>query len=121
MKKYIWLIPIILIVLLWVSGIAPQMIAKAAGTHYVSEHFPELELKCTGVEWSNVFGDYLISFDGKNDKTYSCVIYPMLFPVSLGQGLFAIESDYEEYKLIYGSVQGSTDDNVIIGDGETLN
>ena len=44
----------------------------------------------------SVFGDYLITFRSINDDTYTCVIGPKFFPVQMGQGLFAIESDYKE-------------------------
>lgn len=71
MKKIKWIIPILLIALvavLWFSGIIQKQIAKTAGTSYVNEHFPKMELKCTGVEYSDVFGDYLISFEDKNGE-----------------------------------------------------
>ena len=58
-----------------------------------------MQLERIGVEWADVYGDYLITFKGIDENTYSCVIGPKYFPVSMGQGLFAIESDYtENYK-----------------------
>ena len=96
MKKK-WIIAAVVIFLIgamWLGGLIPKQIARIAGTAYVTEYFPEMELECTGVEWANVYGSYLITFSDGADKTYSCVIGPQMFPVSLGQGLFAIESDY---------------------------
>lgn len=109
MKKIKWIIPVLLIALvavLWFSGVIPKQIAKTAGTNYVNEHFPKMELKCTGVEYANVFGDYLISFEDKDGSTYSCVIGPQLFPISLGQGLFAIEQYYAEYYQVDPNLLG---------------
>ena len=103
MKKKIWLIPIVIIaviVVLWFTGIIPKQIAKISGTNYVNEHFPEMQMECVDVEYADVFGDYLIKFKDKGGNTYSCVIGPYLFPISLGQGLFAIEEHYtENYRL----------------------
>ena len=98
MKKK-WLLPAVTLVILsalWLTGIVPKQIAKIAGTGYVTKHFPEMELACTGVEYAEVFGDYLITFEDKNSKVYSVVIGPELFPITLGQGLMAIEGEYEE-------------------------
>lgn len=96
MKHKKLIILIVIIGLLWFAGIIPKQIAKAAGTNYVRNHFPEMKLKCTGVEYSGPHGDYLIYFKGANENTYGCVIGPKYFPIFMGQGLYAIESDYEE-------------------------
>ena len=99
MKKKKWIIPVVIIVIvaaLWFGGIIPKQIAKISGTNYVKEHFSEMQLECVNVEYADVYGDYLITFKGTNENTYSCVIGPKYFPVSMGQGLFAIESDYGE-------------------------
>lgn len=102
MKKKKWIIPIIIITVvaaLWLTGIIPMQIAKISGTNYVKTHFPEMQLECVGVEYADVFGDYLISFKDKDGNQFSCVIGPEFLPVSLGQGLFNIESYYaENYK-----------------------
>ena len=128
MKKNQWLIPVlvfIVIILLWTIGIIPKGIARLAGTIYVKQYFPEMELKCTGVEYADVFGDYLIAFEIKNGNRYSCVISPKILPISLGQELSEIESDYEEYckdKLIYGDTYSFTNNSEysINGEGEDL-
>ncbi len=99
MKIKKWLIPIAIIGIiaaLWLGGVIPKQIARISGTSYVEKHFPEMQLECTGVEYADVYGDYLISFQDKDGNTYSCVIGPEYLPISLGQGLFAIESDYAE-------------------------
>jgi len=86
---------IVIIAMLW-FGAVTKHIARTYGENYVKEHFPKMQLKCVGVEWSNAHGDYLIAFKDSNGKTYSCVIYPAHFPTTLGQGLFGIEEDYAE-------------------------
>lgn len=129
MKKNQWLIPVLVftvIILLWTIGIIPMGIARLSGAIYVKQYFPEMELKYTGVEYADVFGDYLIAFEAKNGNRYSCVISPKILPISLGQGLFEIESDYAEYckdMIIYGDTYSFNNDNeeyFINGDGEDL-
>jgi len=96
-KKRWFILPAILAVIaaLWLTGIVPKQIAKIAGTSHVRKHFPEMELVCTGVEYADVFGDYLIAFTDKSGKTYSCVIGPELLPVSIGQGYDVLVGEYE--------------------------
>ena len=99
MKRKKWLIPVLILavaVALWITGLIPKQIAKTSASSYVNEHFPEMQLECTGVEWADVYGDYLVTFKSSFGDTYSCVIGPRFFPISLGQGLFSIESDYAE-------------------------
>ena len=99
MKKK-WIIAatiIVLIATLWMSGVIPRQIANISGTAYVRKHFPKMRLECIGVEWANVYGSYLIAFSDGDEKIYSCLIGPQIFPVSLGQGLFSMESDYAEH------------------------
>ena len=128
MKKKQWKIPALVfavVMLLWTIGIIPKGIARLSGASYVKQHFPEMKLKCTGVEYADVFGDYLIAFEGKNGNRYSCIISPKILPFSLGQGLYEIESDYEEYckdKLIYGDTYSFTNNSEysINGEGEDL-
>ena len=99
MKSKKWAVPIValgIVAALWIGGIIPKQIAKTSGTNYVKKHFPEMQLECVGVEWADVYGDYLITFQDSSDNTYSCVIGPSFFPTSLGQGLFAIEGYYAE-------------------------
>ena len=100
MKQKKWAISLVIlgvIPVLWFAGIIPKQMAEIFGTSYVNNHFPEMQLECVGVEYADVYGDYLITFKGTNENTYSCVIGPKYFPVSMGQGLLAIESDYAEY------------------------
>lgn len=83
--------------ILWLSGIIPRQLARICGTYYAENNFPKMHLECTGAEYADAFGDYMITFKSKNGKIYSCIIGPKYLPVFLGQGLFAIESDYQEH------------------------
>ena len=91
---------VVLIISLWFSGIIPKLIGKIYGTNYMKNHFPEIELKYEGIEWNKYYGDYIITFKDKNNQNYGCVIGPKYLPISIGQGLNAIE---ETYKENYGS------------------
>ena len=95
-KRLIPLIAFVVIAALWLTGVIPMQIAKISGTSYVRKQFPEMELECVGVEYAAVFGDYLIAFKDKNGNTYSCVIGPVLLPVTIGQGYDVILGAYEE-------------------------
>ena len=101
-KKKYWLIPLLTIVIvagLWFGeySIIPRQIA---GTVYVKEHFPEMKLQCVGVNSADSYGNFTIILWDRRDSTYyPCLIGPKYFPVSIGEGLSAIESDYvEKYK-----------------------
>lgn len=98
-KRFVPVLITILAAVLWFTGTIPVQIAKIAGTRYVTRHFPEMELKFESIEYADVFGDYLIAFRDKNDKVYSCVIGPEWLPITLGQGLMAIQGEYEEHYL----------------------
>ena len=83
-----------MILVLWLTGVIPKQIARIAGTSYMNRNFPEMQLKFVRVEFAPVLGDYLITFKGADENTHNCVIGPKYLPVSLGQGLFAIQSEY---------------------------
>lgn len=97
-KKKIIIISIIVIIILiiglWYAGIIPKQIAKIYSIVYMNFNFPEMRLNYDKIEWSPYHESYIINYKDKDDQTYSCVIGPKYFPVSLGQGLFAIEETY---------------------------
>ena len=100
MKKniiIIALVVVILIIILWVNGIIPMQIAKIYGTIYMNVNFPKMHLKYVNIEWSKYHGAYIIQFKDKKEQIYGCVIGPKYFPVSIGQGIFAIQEEYRRY------------------------
>ncbi len=93
------IVVILLIIVLWVAGVIPKQIAKVYGTIYMKVNFPGMQLKYVSLEWSKYHENYIITFKDRNNQTYGCVIGPKYFPVSIGQGIFAIEETYREYYL----------------------
>lgn len=99
MKKRILIISsvvVLLIIALWFGGIIPKQIGKIYGTKYMKDNFPEMQFEYVNIEWNKYYGDYIITFKDKENQTYGCVIGPKYFPISLGQGIFAIEEKYKE-------------------------
>lgn len=87
---------VLLIVILWGSGIIPKQIAKISSSIYLKKNFPKIELEYVDIEWVSSFGDYIIIFrDEDNGLHYFC-IGPKYFPVNLGQGMFGFQEEYRE-------------------------
>lgn len=98
-KKGVLIIIIILtlvITALWFCGVIPKQIGKIYGINYMKENFPEMQLDYVDIEWNKYYGDYIITFKDKENQNYSCIIGPKYFPISIGQGIFAIEETYRE-------------------------
>ena len=91
------LVIVILLIILWVNGIIPIQIAKIYGTIYMDVNFPKMHLKYSNIEWSKYHDAYIIQFKDKKDKIYSCTIGPKNFPISIGQGIVAIQEEYRRY------------------------
>ena len=118
-KRNIFIVVLIILIALWFSGIIPKQIGKIYGINYMKNNFPEMELEYVNIEWSKHYGDYIISFEDKDNQNYSCVIGPKYLPISIGQGIFAIEETYKEkynsnYTLPY------TPDGMQIADGNEI-
>ena len=99
MKKKIIIICsviIFLLIALWISGIIPKQIGKIYGIKYMKENFPEMKLEYEGIEWNKFYGDYIISFKDKENQSYSCIIGPKYLPITIGQGINAIQETYKE-------------------------
>lgn len=90
---------ILLIMLLWFSGVIPKQIAKIYAIDYMKKCFPKMQLEYVNIEWSKYHGDYIITFKDNNNQSYDCVIGPKYFPISIGQGIFDIEETYRENYL----------------------
>ena len=99
MKKKILIIcsiVIIVLIALWFTGVIPKQIARIYGTDYMKNNFTKMQLEYVDIEWNKYFGNYIITFKDKENQKYSCVIGPKYFPISIGQGKFAIEEIYKE-------------------------
>jgi len=98
MKKEILIICsiVLIIIALWFGGIIPKQIGKIYGINYMKNNFPNMQLEYEKMEWNKYYGDYIITFRDKENQKYSCVIGPKYFPISIGQGIFAIQETYKE-------------------------
>lgn len=122
MKKKVLIIcsiVIILLIALWFSGIVPKQIGKIYGINYMKNNFPEMQLEYVGIEWNKYYGDYIITFEDKENQKYSCVIGPKYLPISIGQGIFAIQETYKE-KYSYNELPAYISDGIDVSDGNEI-
>lgn len=98
MKKNLIIIGILVLVIivLWFGGVIPKQIGKIYGIKYMKNNFPEMQFDYVNIEWNKYYGDYIINFKDKENGSYSCVIGPKYFPISIGQGLNVIMENYQE-------------------------
>lgn len=98
MKKILIIIGILVLVIivLWFGGVIPKQIGKIYGIKYMKNNFPEMQFDYVNIEWNKYYGDYIIIFKDKENGSYSCVIGPKYFPISIGQGLNVIMENYQE-------------------------
>lgn len=87
---------ILVVLILWVTGIIPKQIAKISSTIYLKNNFPKMQLKYESIEWNPYLGDYIITFRDENDETHSFCIGPKYSPINLGQGIFEFSEKYIE-------------------------
>lgn len=92
----LFIIVLTVLVNLWVKGIIPMQIARLSATAYFNSRNEIWRLNIQNIEWASVFNDYLIYFRDKDNKRWGFTIGPRYFPVSLGQGLFGFEEEYNE-------------------------
>lgn len=106
MKKKRTIIVAIIIILvvilgLWISGIIPKQIAKICATNYLKKNFPKMQFEYVDIEWSSSFGGYSIKFEDEKGKEFGFIMNYKYFPISVGQGIFALEENYRvEYEGI---------------------
>lgn len=102
-KKKIIIITIILALViilgLWISGIIPKQIAKISAINYLKKNFPKKQYEYVNIEWASSFGGYSIKFKDEKGKEVCFIMPYKYFPISPGQGTFALEESYRiEYK-----------------------
>lgn len=86
---------------LWISGIIPKQIAQISATHYLKKNLPKMQFEYVDIEWSSGFGGYSITFKDENGKEFEFIMNNKYFPISPGQGIFALEESYRvEYEGI---------------------
>ena len=109
----------LLIILLWFSGIIPKQIGKIYGINYMKNNFIEMQLEYVDIEWKKYFGEYIITFKDKDNQKYGCVIGPKYLPISLGQGLNAIQETYKE-NYITNTTAPYIPDGMDVADGNEV-
>lgn len=87
---------LLIISILWITGIIPKQIAKISSTMYLKKNFSKMQLEYVNIEWSASFGDYIITFKDDNNELYGFCIGPKYFPINLGQGMFEFKEIYRE-------------------------
>lgn len=102
-KKKIIIITIIFVLVvilgLWISGIIPKQIARICATNYLKKNFPKKQYEYVDIEWASSFGGYDIKFKDEKGKEVGFIMPYKYFPISIGQGSFALEDSYRiEYE-----------------------
>lgn len=122
MKKNLIIIGILVLVIivLWFGGVIPKQIGKIYGIKYMKNNFPEMQFEYVNIEWNKYYGDYIITFKDKENESYSCVIGPKYFPISIGQGLNIIMEKYQE-KYSSNTTTPSIPDGMDIADRKPAN
>ena len=124
MKKKVLIVIIsiiILITILWITGIIPKQIGKIYGTKYIENNFPEMQLEYDNIEWNKYYGDYIITFKDRENQNYGCVIGTKYLPISIGQGINSIIETYQEkYSQNTNKEEFDVGNKIdtIIGDGD---
>ena len=96
-KKIIFIIMVIVLAIiigLWISGIIPKQIAIISASNYLKNNLPKKQYEYVSIEWNSYFDGYSISFKDENGKQIGFFMNGKYFPVSVGQGIFAIEERY---------------------------
>lgn len=100
MNKKSFVVAIIIIFVfilgLWISGIIPKKIASICATNYLKKNFSEKQYEYVDIEWASSFGGYLIKFKDEKDNIVSFIMSNKYFPISPGQGTFALEESYRK-------------------------
>ena len=101
------IVVLLLIIVLWISGIIPKQIARISATNYLKKSFPKKQYEYENIEWSSTMGGYLIKFKDENNVITSFIMPSKYFPITPGQGTFALE---DSYRIEYGTgIEGIND------------
>lgn len=74
---------ILLIAVLWITGVIPQMIGKQTAMSYVKENYSEMNLTYNTIEFSTEYGDYIVSFYDEAGNTHNFRLSSKYFPTSV--------------------------------------
>ncbi|MEW9124892.1 MAG: hypothetical protein AB2421_19425 [Thermotaleaceae bacterium] len=68
---------------LWINGIIPQQIGKAAAINYVQKNHEDRGLLFVTMEYSSVHGDYFAVFKDSNGEVYNFLMHSKLLPITV--------------------------------------
>lgn len=74
---------IMLIIVLWLTGVIPQIIGKQAAINYVKENHIEINLTYKSIEYSTAYGDYIATFFDEAGNAYNFRLSSKHFPTSV--------------------------------------
>lgn len=92
---------VILIAILWISGIIPRQIGKNSAINYVQKNYPDKNLNYLRMDFSSAHGDYFAMFEDENGKTYGFQLLGKYLPINIWSDPLKSEmasQDIVEYK-----------------------
>ena len=96
-RKIVFIIIILVLAIiigLWISGIIPKQIAIISASNYLKKNLPKKQYEYVSIEWASVFDGYIIKFKDENGNGIGFIMNDKYFPISVGQGIFAVEEKY---------------------------
>lgn len=104
---------LILIAILWISGIIPRQIGKISAINYVQNNYPDRNLKFLRIDFSSAHGDYFAMFEDENEKIYGFQLLGKYLPINVWSDPFKSEINDEASEV----KQVSSSNIVFAGDG----
>lgn len=74
---------VILIFILWISGITPKLIGKQIAIKYVEDNYKHMNLKYNYIEYSSAYGDYIVNFIDDINNSYNFRLNSKYFPTAI--------------------------------------
>lgn len=82
-RKMIIIYIIILILMLWISGIVPKQIGKIIAINYVKKNYPDKKLAFLDIDYSPIHESYFVSFKSLDGRVYNFELYSKYLPVTV--------------------------------------
>ena len=75
-KKFIVVVLIILIFLLWIARIIPSGLCILTATRYVNDKYTDRDFKYNFIEYSSAHGEYFVHFVDRDGKRIAIMTSP---------------------------------------------
>ncbi len=72
---------ILMIIVLWISGIIPQQIGKMTAINYIEKNYGDQGLIYVKMEYSSAHGDYFAVFKDSDGAYYNFLMHSKLLPI----------------------------------------